>query len=294
VQAKSFLKFLLLIALATVLSSLTVVFGSVPMRVCRRTFGRLAFWFGHLLAAGAMLAAGLDALALAFFATAVLTGVFSEIEEHGGSLFTASATSLLATAGAGALAFGGWLHITKTNFAEMAKTQLAPLTERLAELNPQVQLDVDTILRQLPSGLAIMAMISLVVALVWERRVCSWFKLNRPAPILDLSSFRVPDLTVWLAMIVILGAFLHHGIAWLETASVNALNILVVVYFFQGLAVVARAFRVFRVSPIWQAIWYVVIVLQLFLLVSFVGFADYWLEFRERLTRKPAESNKGI
>jgi hypothetical protein len=93
---------------------------------------------------------------------------------------------------------------------------------------------------------------------------------------------------------VILGAFLKHGKEPLEIASVNALNVLIVLYFFQGLAVISNVFRSFKVAPFWQAIWYTLFVLQLFLMVSLLGFVDYWLEFRVRLARDTAETNRGF
>ena len=109
-----------------------------------------------------------------------------------------------------------------------------------------------------------------------------------------LASFRVPDAFIWITTASIFGAFYRHGNEMIETISINAINVLAVIFFFQGLAIASHLFRAYKISAFWQGLWYFVLVLQLFFLVSLVGFADYWLDFRERLTRKPAETNKGF
>lgn len=295
-HSKSIFKYLALIGLAAALSVLTVIFGAAPMRVLWRSYGRVWFWVGHVAVSAAMFAAGLTGYALVFLALSLLVGVYSEVEEHGSSVFNSGAIAILATLGTGAVAMGAWLYKAKANLLSEVKAHVAPLVEQMAAVNPGMQVSTDTLIRQLPSGVMIVLTMSLAIALVWERRILTWFRLPQGGVLLRdrLVGFKVPDLTVWLVMLAILGAFLQHGQAWLETLSVNALYVFVVLYFFQGLAVVAHAFRVFKVSPAWQGIWYVLIVLQLFLLTSFLGFADYWLDFRERLSRKPAETNKGF
>ena len=68
----------------------------------------------------------------------------------------------------------------------------------------------------------------------------------------------------------------------LHWLSANVFNIAVMLYFFQGLAVVVDFFAVKRVSVIWRTVAYLLIFLQLFLMVAFIGFVDLWLEFRNR------------
>jgi hypothetical protein len=308
VQAKTFPKYLLLLIVSAALSTLTVVFGAAPMRVSRQVFGRLAFWVGHLLVALAlMFVPDMSAYALVFLSLTVLVGVYGEVEECGSSIFVSGATALLASMGSVALAASSWFYLAKSNIIihlspsiqpqqlmQMIKAQMVPIAERLGSLNSQIQVDADALIQQLPSGIVILMLSALLIALVWERRFYSWFKLPRVVAISELLAFRVPDLTVWVAMLVILGAFVHHGIGWLEIVSVNFLNVFVIIYFFQGLAVVSSVFKVFRVHPLWQGFWYLLIVLQLFLLVSLVGFADYWVEFRQRFSPKPAQTNRSI
>ena len=56
-------------------------------------------------------------------------------------------------------------------------------------------------------------------------------------------------------------------------------------YFFQGLAVLEVAFRIFRTGAFWRFVIYFFIVGQLFLLLSAVGLIDYWVDFRSRMRR---------
>lgn len=288
-------KFLLLLALSAVLSW-TIVFGALPMRVTWRSFGRVPYWIGHLAVAAGLAVGGLASFALAFFALTVLVGIYSDVEDHGSTVFTAGFVGIIAAIGSSALGIGAWLHFTKANLLAELKAYLVPWVERMESMNPGTNLEVDTILQQLPSVAVMMLMVAIAFALIWERRWLAWFRLPQSGLLLSsrLMGFRVSDLTVWIVMLAILGAGLNHGHKWLEVLSINAINVFLLLYFFQGLAVVTAAFQTFKVSPFWQGIWYVLIVLQLFLLVSFLGFADYWLDFRERMSRKPAETNKSF
>lgn len=291
------LKYILLLGLSALLSSLTIVFGAVPMRMVRRSFGRWPYWLGHAAVVAAMFALGFSAFSLLVLALVFMTGAYTEVEEHGGAVFASGLGGVLAGLGAGAVALGAKLYVHKAALLNELRAQIAPLVDRMAQLNPKAQITIDTVLQQLPSGFVITLMIALSFALIWERRLLTWSKLQEQKEgvhTVGLRSFQVPGATVWLSMLAILGAFLQHGNHVLEMVSVNLLNILAVLYFFQGLAVVATAFEVFKVGRVWQTLWYIMIVLQLFLLVSLLGFADYWVEFRQRLSRKPTEAKNSF
>ncbi len=295
------IKFIGLLSLATLLSALTVVLGVAPFRVLRVTYGRSLFWLSGIFVASLLAATGLEANGLIVLALVVLTGVYSEIEEHGGSVFTSGAVAGLASFGTTVLAIGVWLHETKVNLLAEARAELAPLATKMAEMNSggdsiNSTFNVDTLVQQMPSGLAITLFVALALGLILASRVAYLWRISSPSLVAkeSLTTYRVPDATIWLLMIAILGSFLHHGIAALEIVSTNVLNVVIMLYFFQGLAVVTQGFRRFKISPFWQGIWYFLIVVQLFLLVSLVGMADFWLDFRERFTRRPAEPNKGF
>jgi hypothetical protein len=302
VSANSFMKYVALVVAAVVLTTLTMVFGALPMLLARRAFGRLAYWTGFGATAVALAAAGLPFYALAFVALTVLSGVYVEIEEYGVSIFVAGMAGVLSATG---VVFGGmglWARFSNLRLGEELRRLLDPFIAQLTQ-NTNSTVSVEAVLQQLPSAVVIMLSLALAVALIGEKKARNRSRAvaleNReseaatePQMPQGLLAFRLPDLAVWLATAAIAGAFLKHGNAVVETVSLNLLNLLFVLYFLQGLAVISHAFRVFKIGPVWQAIWYVLLVLQLFLMVSLLGFVDYWLEFRDRLSRKPVETNR--
>ena len=291
-------KFFALIAISAFLSVATVVFGALPLLPARRVGQRWIFWFVQLAIALGFTVAGLPFYGLIVLAQTLAIGVYVEVEQHGGTVFTSGAVAILASIGAAGIAGGIWLKTTKFQLGEKLRQQVEPLVAQLSTMNSgsNSMLNTEAVIQQLPSAAVIALVLSLAIALIGERKVMASVKARdaRAGSADALLGFRMPDGFVWLVVFTIAGAFLKHGRPMIEIASVNLLNVLVVLYFFQGLAVVAAAFRTFKVGAFWQAIWYVLLVLQLFLMVSLLGFADYWLEFRERLNRRPAEPNRSF
>lgn len=294
-QKPTLLKFLILLTGGVIFTLFTLVLGALPMRLARRTYGRTLYWFGHAAVCAGIFAAGFAPFAAAYGLMALLIGAYSELEDHAGSVFVSGLLAVAMTAGVGAAALAAWLHQTRTDLLALLKSQVSTWVAQVTAMNPQADINVDTVVQQAPSAVLVMLMLALAGSLVWERRGYVWFRLPRPARASGvLMSFRVPDAFVWLTMAAVLGAFLQHGQPWLAAVALNALNILVVVYFFQGLAVVASFFSAIRLSPLWQGFWYLMIALQLFLLVALLGFADFWMEFRTRLAKKTTEVKKSF
>src|SRR5690606_40408657 len=105
---------------------------------------------------------------------------------------------------------------------------------------------------------------------------------------LGLIWFRVPDVMIWPLLLSMLFSFTQHGYEFVRLVSLNVLNVLTVLYFFQGLAVVAAYFRVYRVNSLLQTLFYVFVLFQAMFL-SVIGLADYWLDFRHRLVKKTTQ-----
>jgi hypothetical protein len=110
---------------------------------------------------------------------------------------------------------------------------------------------------------------------------------------LRLYEYRNADVLIWVSILALLGAFLELGLPQLQVIAQNVFYVLVFLYFFQGLAVVATMFAVLKVSPFWQSLWYFILVIQLLPVVSLVGFADYWLNFRQKIIRKTTDHKRG-
>jgi hypothetical protein len=93
-------------------------------------------------------------------------------------------------------------------------------------------------------------------------------------------------------MISFLFTFLDVHSTRANLLAINVFNVLVILFFLQGLAVVEQLFQLLRAGRILRWVSYCIVVLQLFLFVSVVGFVDYWLDFRKRFSKfKPAETN---
>jgi Predicted membrane protein (DUF2232) len=268
------------------------------MRLIRVVYGRSAYWAGLAFISAGIYALNEPFYALLVGALAVMTGVYFEVEEHGGTVFVSGLAGVLTTTGLSAIAGGIWLRQNNLHLMEMLRSELAEFAGHVKEINPNALINVDSALQQLPSVVLISLVGALALSVIGEASALRWLGSARaPRAALEkirLIAFRVPDAFIWLTIVSIFGAFYRHGIPLAETLSINVLNVLVVLYFFQGLAVATHAFLVFQIGPFWRGLWYLVLVLQLFLLVSLVGLADFWLEFRQRLTRKPAATNKGF
>ena len=274
----------------------TLVFAGVPMRASRRAFGRGAFWGGHLATALVLAAFGAGPAAIGLTLLTALVGVYAEVDEHGSSVFASSFFAVAGTLGAALIAAGALMAKTKGAIVGNVKSEVAEIARQMTEYNPKIDVNVDAVVYQMPSILAIVLILALAASLIWENRTLRWLKRPLDGGMRErLTGFRVPDACVWIAMLAILGSFASWGkYPTIENSALNVLNVLVAIYFFQGLAVTARAFDAFQVATFWRGFWYVMIALQLHVFVSVLGFADYWADFRTRLpkARGRLESNK--
>ena len=296
-QRKPALHFALLLfaAVALTLPLATGVFAAVPMRASRRVFGRGPFWTGHLLGVGIFALLGVWPAAAALGLLAALVGSYAEVEEHGSSVFSSACFAVLATLGAATIGIAAWIATTKGNVVAVMRTEIADVARRMIEYNPKMEINVDAIVYQTPSLLAVVLMLALAAGLAWENRALGWLRLPKAEGVRErLSEFRIPDVCIWMTMLAILGGFALRGrYPAVENVSLNALNVLVALYFFQGLAIVARTFKAFEVTFFWRGFWYVMIAVQLHFLVSALGFADYWLDFRTKLAKaRPFKTNR--
>ncbi len=101
-----------------------------------------------------------------------------------------------------------------------------------------------------------------------------WEKPERP-----LNSWSVPE---WFIFPILATGFLLLVPAPLvRLVSLNLLVILALLYFFQGMAVIAIWFQRFRLPRLLRGIGYFLMFLHpLFLLVIIIGLMDIWLDFR--------------
>jgi uncharacterized protein YybS (DUF2232 family) len=99
-----------------------------------------------------------------------------------------------------------------------------------------------------------------------------------------LNRWRAPEPLIWVA--IASGGLLLFGHAGIKMFGINGLIVIMMIYFFQGIAIVSFYFEKKRFPKVLRAVLYGLIAMQqlLLLVVIAVGFFDMWIDFRR--TRK--------
>ena len=101
-----------------------------------------------------------------------------------------------------------------------------------------------------------------------------------------LNRFRAPDPLVWA--VIGLGVLLALPVGPVKTVGINCLIILMLIYFFQGIAVISFYFQK-KGSPTFLRVFcYGLIAVQIYFLILVIGlgFFDNWINFRKLETQK--------
>ncbi len=102
-----------------------------------------------------------------------------------------------------------------------------------------------------------------------------------------LTSYRMPDFLVWcvigLAACLILSRYVSGNMGGLVYMGINGMLVLMLMYFFQGIAIVAFFMEKKNVPMFARVFCYALVVLQFYfsVLVIGVGFFDHWANFRK-------------
>ncbi len=268
--------------------------GIAPLLAVRNMGGRKRFAFiGVVLLSVLVLMSmvGFEGAWLPFLCLFVLSGIYSEMIVSGHSVISAGTVAVSITTGTLAISLWGWLQVQGVGFMTWSQKYVEQVSVQMKLFAPEATLEATELLKMAPSGLIILMMVALWIGILFESRFRFWLGQKivvRPA----LEAFQVPDFAVWLVIGSVAGAYISHEIVWLEVLCQNVFNVLAVVYFFQGLAVVANYFRVAQVGQLWQTLWYALLIFHMFMLVSVFGFADYWLDFRQRINKKKEVTSK--
>jgi hypothetical protein len=308
-------KLFALSAIGALLSLLFAFLGAPFLRLIRSVYGAKTYWsIGVILFAVLM---GLTLFPMAFLLGScwLVVGIYTEFEQRGFASFWVAFLSVLISAtflvGGTVLSakmvgidvkediqksVDGLLVQLKAQSSNTASSAASDKGEGTSLLNG-LQVDGKLILSQIPSIAIVLLIISLAYGLMMESRIASAFRLpyEKVASQIKLLDFRIPDAFVWLTMISFLGSFMKLGNENLSYAALNLFNVMLGLYFFQGLAVMEVFLRAFRAGPILRFLVYFVVVFQLFFILSAVGFVDYWVDFRKRLRnlRAKQRNNSG-
>lgn len=276
--------------MGALLSSTTVFLGVGPMLAHYRGLGRVLFFAINLPLLGALVATGQVGIWAPFAASALLVVVFSEDQRAGGSVIRSGALACISVVVVGFGAAAVWINQTGFAWLEALKAALHESILQMG-LGSKMAIDESALLIQMPSALVIGVIVALWFGVLFERRI----RLTMGMPQDDVTSglrlaYRLPDAAVWVLILAVGGAFVEMGQPQIQSMALNLFNVMVLLYFFQGLSVVATFFKLNRTGYLWRALGYFFLTVQLFLVVGFLGLLDYWFNFRDKMLRKSMET----
>lgn len=278
--------------LAIVSAMMSVLFSFMGAPFLRALFistKSRVFWITAILLVGTLLVAGatnykIAEAAVYAGATWMTLGAYSELEKRGISwaksgLISLSAGLLLASA--------GYFFILKNlTTTDLLGEMVEPLRAAINKVTSEPK-ERNFYVRVLP-GIFVSGLIaSLAFSFAFEAKVAKMFKIQHERVVSGLRwlEFSLPGPAIWTALFALLICEFDTKESLLFSISLNILIALTVAFFFQGVVVVESMLRGYRFGMFGRIVTYVLIILQLAPFVVFVGFVDYWANFR-RLVRK--------
>jgi uncharacterized protein YybS (DUF2232 family) len=162
------------------------------------------------------------------------------------------------------------------------------LYEESAELAPEtlhsVKIAVDALRTYIPKILPGL-LVSGILTITWLNLALGNLLLQRKdkglSPWPEYNAWKLPDPLVWLVILGGITVFLLP--APLSTMGLNVLIICTTLYFFQGLAIILSLLDRWSVPRLIRALIYALIFIQTYgiILLSFLGLADVWADFRK-------------
>jgi len=293
---------LFLMVLAVFLSVTTVVLAAIPLFLLRNSAGRgLYYIYGFGLCCLLAISQELS-FVVPILSSLLLVGFFEEARRLTCSMFQAGLASLLIVTGILSFSLSIFIQFSGLDLKSFLVEKLNVLLSSLKEVQPDMMIEAEKILVQLPSAIVMIFMLTLWLGLVGSSFAARRYKTianYTSQPNLDImksfdgAQFHLPGQLVWLTLPVLAMAFLDFQNQALNAVGNNLLNVIVVMYFFHGLSIIAFFFKEYEVGTFWRWFWYVILVIHMFLLVSSLGFADYWLDFRSKIRKYLAKTNKG-
>jgi uncharacterized protein YybS (DUF2232 family) len=136
----------------------------------------------------------------------------------------------------------------------------------------------DMLQRLYPALVTVMLVAIAGVNLVLLRKVTTKTAIH--LSIGDFSTFKNPDLLVWI--LIASGSLLLLPVAAITTPALNLLLIVIMLYFFQGMAVISALITKHSVTTLLRILLYTMLIIQPYLLalVAGIGLFDLWVDFR--------------
>jgi hypothetical protein len=227
--------------------------------------------------------AGYIPIGISLFGAILLVGIFSEIYIKFKNMFASGLIAIIISFIAMVSATQQWLILKGTTISVQLQEQVQIILKQAIQVNPKVKIDPNYLISLAPSALVALMLMSLALALILEKPISKLLKFPiEKTEDLNLLNFKLPNSYIWIAMISFLLSFIDIKLTSVSTLASNLVNIMVVLYFFQGLAVIEAFFTTLKFGFFIRLMTYVVFLVQLFFLVAAIGVIDYWVEFRKR------------
>ncbi|MDD9304276.1 MAG: DUF2232 domain-containing protein [Desulfobacter sp.] len=223
-----------------------------------------------------------------YFGSLLITGFFLGecIERHLDIQRTMIFTVIL-VAGAAFTAFALYTGLQGKTMGGVLSDYLTRYFSMTAEIYSGMGIEQDQI-QQLNSAFMVilpgMFMVSYMTT-IWLNLLIIRTLLQRKGITLKsiehLNHCRTPDVLVWV--VIGLGLALMLPVDALKMISINSLIVLMLVYFFQGIAVVSFFFQKKKTPMALKVFCYSLIAVQLYVLIMVIGlgFFDNWINFRK-------------
>lgn len=223
-----------------------------------------------------------------YFGSLLITGLFLGecIERQMGIERTLVYTGL-GVLGTAFAAFALYTVFQGQSMGEIISDYLTRYLDLTAQLYTDMGVEQDQIELLNSAFLAVLPGMFLVsfMATIWMNILIIRNLLKRKGMVLKnmehLNRYRVPDFFVWIVILLVLGMFLPVQAA--KVLSVNCLIVLMLIYFFQGIAIVSFFFEK-KGSPLPLRVFcYCLIAAQIYFLILVIGlgFFDNWINFRK-------------
>ena len=282
----------LLSGIAIVMSIVTGIFGTPFLRVIRNTYGSLAFWGLVLLFLGGSVALKASWLSVVVGSVWLTTGISLELEKRKVSFLTNSVLSLTvgflicALGMYGALQELGILSLDRAT--EYFKEVVKPMMAQSSKGQMNNEMDYQAIVLQVPSMVFVFLLVSLAFGYLMERRVRHWLRLRKHGHVYKFNflKFRAKDGVIWVALFSLLFSTLGtmgKDFYWLGIIGSNLVNVFFIVFLFQGIAILENILMRMKAGVFFRSLSYFIFIGQLFLVLSIVGFLDYWFDIRQRI-----------
>jgi hypothetical protein len=280
------LKLGLMVLLSILGSAIPFLFAAPIVRVVYRSYSKVSFWAAYSFGTILLVAGGFVPVAISLMSVTLLIGIFSQVFEKYKSMFVAGFVALAVSSVTTVSATQQWLVYKGTSLSVRLHEQVQLVLKQAQQVNSLVKMDPDQLVGQAFSVLVALLIMSLALALILEQPVSRLLKFtseNTERP--QLMNFKLPDSYIWIAMVSFLFSFVDIGNKNFSMVATNIVNIMVVLYFFQGLAVIESFFTALKFGFFVRFMTYVVFLIQLFFLVAAIGVIDFWVEFRRRFIR---------